>query len=458
MRRFRPGWWLSCLLLAALCVAWGEQRFPPPEFETGYRLPITQTPAPRSLAWQYADAGLLVVALGLGSYLVLKRRSRRGVVLLSLFSVVYFGFIREGCICPIGAPQNVMLALCNPAYALPLTVLVLFLAPLVVSLFAGRVFCAAVCPHGALQDLVLLRPVKVPGWLEQGLGVLPYAFLGAGLLFAGAGSGFVICRYDPFVPLFRMSGSTLMLWVGGIFLVLAMFIGRPYCRFLCPYGALLRLTALASRWRVRITPDYCTQCRLCEESCPFGAIREPVPAPTGHAALAPDRRRLGQVLLALPILIVGGGWLGSKLEVPLSRIHPEVVLAERIADPKRSPSTPTVADPDSLALGRADQDPKAIVATATEVRRRFHLGGWLFGCWIGLVIGVRLASLTVRPARTDFEPDRGACVACARCFLSCPNERVRLGLMSADDLPRGPVPAPVPVSPTARANAAGSNA
>jgi O-antigen ligase len=41
-----------------------------------------------------------------------------------------------------------------------------------------------VCPHGALQDLVLLKPVKVPAWLEQALSVLPYIYLGAGVMFA----------------------------------------------------------------------------------------------------------------------------------------------------------------------------------------------------------------------------------------------------------------------------------
>ena len=70
---------------------------------------------------------------------------------------------------------------------------------------------------------------------------------------------------------------------------------------------------------------------------------------------------------------------------------------------------------------------------------RMTLASWLLGAWVGLVIGVKLIALSVRVTRTDFEPDRGACVACARCFLSCPQERTRLGLAPAP-APTGSLP------------------
>lgn len=408
-----------------------ELRFPPPEFESDYVMPpgIT-TPPPRALAWEYVDLAVLAGALGWAAWLVHRRRSRRGLATLSVFSLIYFGFYRQGCICPIGAPQNVAYGLFNPGYAIPLTVLLFFLVPLVFSLFTGRTFCAAVCPHGALQDLVLLKPVKVPAWLEQGLGTLPYLFLGGGLLFAATGVGFIICRYDPFVPLFRMTGSLFMLTLGGAFLVTSMFVGRPFCRFLCPYGALLRVGALFSKWRVRITPDYCTQCRLCEHSCPFGVIREPLAAPAHPAALAPDRRRLGWLLVTLPLLVVGGAWVGRHLSVPAARVHPTVALAEQFLAPDKPATPPGAPTPETRALARAELEAPAIIARAADIRHRLTTAGGWFGGWVGLVFGARLISLSLRTTRTDFEPDRGACFACGRCYLSCPNERVRRGLIS----------------------------
>jgi ferredoxin len=259
---------------------------------------------------------------------------------------------------------------------------------------------------------------------------------------AATGAGFLICRWDPFVPLFRRSGSFLMLGVGGAFVVASMFLGRPFCRFLCPYGALLRLGALVSRWRVRITPTTCTQCRLCEHSCPFGAIREPLALPTHPAALVSERRRLGAWLLATPVLVALGAWIGPRVAEPAARLHPNVALLERyLAErsvpaeavptaPPTAPAVPTAPTPESRALARAELETPRLVTQAAELRRRLTTaGGWLGG-WVGLVLGLRLVSLSVRTTRTDFEPDRGACFACGRCYLSCPNERVRVGLIS----------------------------
>ena len=191
--------------------------------------------------FQYLDVVVLAACLGMASWLIYKRRSRKGLMALSIFSLLYFGFWRKGCVCSIGSLQNVSLALCDRSYAVPLGVVAFFVLPLAVALFAGRSFCAGVCPHGALQDLVLLKPVKLPPWLEQALSVLPYIYLGAGVLFAATGSAFIICQYDPFVPIFRISGRALMVLSGVALLLLGVFVGRPYCRFLCPYGALLKL-------------------------------------------------------------------------------------------------------------------------------------------------------------------------------------------------------------------------
>ncbi len=365
---------LGFVLLNA--TAFAEQRFPPPDFESGYHLPPTATPAPRAEYMQYVDGMVLLGALALALWFVYRSRSRRGITALSIFSLAYFGFYRKGCVCAIGSVQNVALALCDSHYVLPLTVLVFFLAPLLVALFAGRAFCAAVCPQGALQDLVLIRPIKVPAWLEAALGIIPHLFLGAGVIFAATGNGFLICRFDPMVPFFRFSGSLLMITLGGAFLVVGMFVGRPYCRFLCPYGALLRLVTVAAKWRVRVTPDTCTQCALCQHSCPFGAMREPTPQKS--EPLPSARRRLAGLLLLLPVLMGLCAWGGSKL-----------ALASHFAE----------------------------------------LGGWVFGAWAGLVIGGKLTALSVRHNRTDFEPDSSACFACARCFETCPSERMRRGLI-----------------------------
>jgi ferredoxin len=422
-----------CLGLATGGVVPAEPRFPPPDFQEGYVMPETHHPAARALGFHYGDAAVLAASLGLAAWLVLKKRSRRGVVALSVFSLLYFGFYRAGCICAIGSVQNVALALFNPNYAVPLTVLVFFVAPLAVALLFGRVFCAAVCPHGALQDLVLVKPLTVPRWLEQGLGLVPFLYLGVGVLFAATGSTFLICRYDPFVPIFRLTGPFAMLVTGAVFVVAAMFIGRPYCRFLCPYGALLRLTSAVSKWTPRITPDVCTQCRLCETACPFGAINPPsAPAPAPKAIRTERGRFLG-LLAALPVLVLAGAWIGSRFAEPAARLNPTVALADFHLQQQSPDARTNLTAVEQVALGRAQKESTELLPAAVSARHRFTLAGALFGAWIALVASVKQLGFSFWRKQTDYEPDRARCLACARCFRYCPQERVRLGLMPAEE-------------------------
>ncbi|MCJ8331174.1 MAG: 4Fe-4S ferredoxin, partial [Lentisphaeria bacterium] len=91
---------------------------------------------------------------------------------------------------------------------------------------AWRSYCAAVCPHGAIQDIVLVKAIEVPDWLEHCLGILPFIWLGLGVLYAATGAAYIICDFDPFVALFRLDGNASMLGLGALFLIVGMFIGR----------------------------------------------------------------------------------------------------------------------------------------------------------------------------------------------------------------------------------------
>src|ERR1019366_635047 len=138
----------------------------------------------------------------------------------------------------IGSIQNVVVAIADPRYSIPMVVTAAFFLPLLTAVFFGRAFCGGVCALGAIQELVVLRPVQVPRRIDQALGLLKYIYLGLAIVFAlrpGLARDFVICRFDPFVGFFRRTGAPHMLMLGGGFLLLGMFVGRPYCRYLCPY-------------------------------------------------------------------------------------------------------------------------------------------------------------------------------------------------------------------------------
>src|SRR4030042_1418682 len=95
-----------------------QQRFPRPEFESGYTFPTHQFLNQRGPMWEYMDVAVLIGALLVTSWLALKKRSRQGLIWISVFSLAYFGFYREGCICSVGSVQNVALALFNDGYTI----------------------------------------------------------------------------------------------------------------------------------------------------------------------------------------------------------------------------------------------------------------------------------------------------------------------------------------------------
>src|SRR5436190_6380803 len=102
----------ALLILMAL-PAFGQSadRFPRPEWQQKYEEPNVGHPSPRTVIMEWVDVGMLLLMLSLASYYSLKKVSRKAIFILSVVAVSYFGFYREGCVCPIGSIQNVALGL-----------------------------------------------------------------------------------------------------------------------------------------------------------------------------------------------------------------------------------------------------------------------------------------------------------------------------------------------------------
>ncbi len=420
MRRISNALLFVLVWIACTASVLGVERFPPPEFETDYVMKQTTTPPPRADWIAGLDVVVLFVTLSLASWLVLKKRSRRGVFWLMLFSLLYFGFWRQGCVCSIGAIGNVCLSIFNPDYAVGAVVLAFFFLPLLFTLFFGRTFCAGVCPLGAIQDVVLLKPVKVPHWLESTLRLGAWLYLLLAILYAATAGAFIICRYDPFIAFFRLHANPAMWSVSIAMLVIAVFVGRPYCRFLCPYGVLLRQIGRVSKFRVTITPDECIHCRLCEDACPFGAIEKPT-VEWPQKEYAKGKRRLGLLIACVPVFIAAGALVGYMVHTRLAMAHPTVALAHRVQGEQAGVYKDRIDA--SKAFYASGQTVASLQEANDAKQKQFAVGSTIIGGLMGLIAAVSLIQYSIFWKRTEYEAHRAGCLACGRCYNYCPRHR-----------------------------------
>ncbi|MEX0982628.1 MAG: 4Fe-4S binding protein [Bacteroidales bacterium] len=417
---FKSG--LFLLMISTFIALNAQQRFPKPEFETGYEQPDVTTPEPRGAVMEYFDVLVLMAVLSLVTWFILKKRSRRGVLWTTVFTLLYFGFYRNGCICPIGSVQNVTLAIFDPTYKISITVLLFFLLPLIFAIFYGRTFCAGACPLGAIQDLVIIQPISVSSWVRKTLSFIPHIYLGLAVLFAATGTDFIICRYDPFVGIFRMDGPYTMIILGIAFLLLGMFFARPYCRVFCPYGVLLSWMSRFSKKHLTITPAECINCKLCSNSCPFDAIEAPSDEKVRTESTV--RKFLKQYAifgLLVPVWVFLGGYAVSSANVMLSKAHPDVYLSELLI--KHPELKADEENLDIQAFLESGESMDQLVEKAFVIRTKFKKGGWFLGGYLGLVLGIMIMNQFILRRRTDYEPHKGDCFSCGRCMDYCPVDK-----------------------------------
>ncbi|MDR2234029.1 MAG: 4Fe-4S binding protein [Tannerella sp.] len=427
------------LLIAtmALCVVMtfaqdrNPNRFPKPDFESGYEYPLHQYVVPAETFLVWLDIVLLVVLMSFVAWAVIKRVVRWPIIVVSIISIAYFGFFRKGCVCSIGSISNVALALGDSSYTIPFAALLFFIIPILFSILFGRVFCAGVCPFGALQELINVKNYRLSKTVSTVLGLIPWVYLTLAVLFAVTNSQFIICRFDPFIGMFRLGGDVPLILFGGVLLVMSIFTGRPFCRFICPYGIVLGFFSRVAIWNIKITRQGCINCELCHNSCPVDAIRPPYENKVKENRNVGVQRLLVYILI-IPLMAVTGGIALRLLSDPLSRMNKEVRLLEMVLENERNPQE--VLSVELEAFYELERTVPELTAKVTAIQDKYRLIATYCGIALGIIFGFTLISLSVKRSRKLYEIEDSKCVNCARCFSYCPQNKgqVQVALQSAD--------------------------
>jgi polyferredoxin len=160
----------------------------------------------------------------------------------------------------------------------------LLIAFLAASWIFRKSFCGWLCPVGTVSEYLWRlgrgtfgRNFRLPRPADIALRSLKYILLGLFLYAVGsmpvpAIRAFLSGPYGlvddvKMLNFFRFLGVS----GGGVIAILAIasvFIQNFWCRYFCPYGALMGLAALASPLRIRRDPGLCIDCAKCAKACP----------------------------------------------------------------------------------------------------------------------------------------------------------------------------------------------
>jgi len=162
--------------------------------------------------------------------------------------------------------------------------LFIFLAIVLIGVFLKKAFCSWLCPIGTLSESLHLfgrklfgRNLRVPRWLDYPLRSLKYVLL---LFFALSIAQMAVPELKTFIfspynkvadikmYLFFAEIAGVALWTVIILMVLSVFIENFWCRYLCPYGALLGALSWMSPVKITRNTASCIDCELCTKACP----------------------------------------------------------------------------------------------------------------------------------------------------------------------------------------------
>lgn len=192
-----------------------------------------------------------------------------------ILSLIVLGFYFGGCLCPVSYIGKLFSSeFLSTTFYIFLSLIVFFS---LITLFKGRVFCGWVCPHGALQEFVYKIKTKRFEKIEKYLKYSKYIILIIVVFLSFIYSKNYFCEIYPFKVLYNFSGTGFILAFALTILIFSIFIYRPFCKFICPFGAYLALISkLGEKLHLRKinVSSSCIKCKKCLKECCVNGIYE----------------------------------------------------------------------------------------------------------------------------------------------------------------------------------------
>lgn len=160
----------------------------------------------------------------------------------------------------------------------------LLIAFLAMCFLLRKSFCSWLCPVGTLSEYlwklgrrIFRRNFSLPRWADIPLRGLKYLVLSLFVyviakMDAEAITGFLTSPYGliadvKMLNFFRFLSTTAAITIGAL-AILSVLVQNFWCRYLCPYGALMGLTSLLSPAKIRRDERACIDCAKCAKACP----------------------------------------------------------------------------------------------------------------------------------------------------------------------------------------------
>jgi len=243
-------------------------------------------------------------------------------------AVGVFGVILGSDPSPMGTVKDAIVLLGSKGVIFPPR-LIAFGIFLLMVILANKFICSWGCQLGTLQDLIfrfnrdskdskgLFGQVKIPFIISNSIRVLFFLIL---ILVAFVWADDIVGPIDPF----KVFKPQVIGIAGGLFiglvLVVSLFVYRPWCHFLCPFGLVGWMAEKISLFKIKVDYSKCISCQACSKACPSTVMD----AILKQDRIIPDCFSCGTCMETCPATAISFGY-GKRQKPPVGKFDKDAM-------------------------------------------------------------------------------------------------------------------------------------